>query len=119
MRIIPVLHSNQAAQENLETAWSVAATGEITCRPGRRRALRGEVLWRLRRATTMETGLLEIQAEHLRDYRQTRQLPSRQGVIHAVLGQCASIGRDRFRHLDAADLIRLNQAMLIFLGLAG
>jgi hypothetical protein len=52
------------------------------------------VLWRLRRATTMETGLLEIQAEHLRDYRLARQLPSRQGMIHAVLGQCASIGRD-------------------------
>ena len=29
------------------------------------------VLWRLRRATIMETGLFEIQAEHLRDYRQT------------------------------------------------
>src|ERR1700739_4678612 len=27
------------------------------------------VLWRLRRATTMETGLFEIQAAHLRDYR--------------------------------------------------
>jgi hypothetical protein len=52
------------------------------------------VLWRLRRATIMETGLLEIQAEHLRDYRQDRQLPSRQGVIHAVFGQRASIGRD-------------------------
>ena len=35
------------------------------------------VLWRLRRATTMETGLLDLQAEHLRDYRQARQLPSR------------------------------------------
>jgi hypothetical protein len=34
------------------------------------------LLWRLRRATTMETGLLEIQAEHLRDYRQNRQLLS-------------------------------------------
>jgi hypothetical protein len=43
------------------------------------------VLWRLRRATTMETGLLVIQAEHLRDYQQARQLPSRQGVIHAVI----------------------------------
>src|SRR3974377_810928 len=28
------------------------------------------ILWRLRRATTMETGLFEIQAKHLRDYRQ-------------------------------------------------
>jgi hypothetical protein len=46
------------------------------------------VLWRLRRATTMETGLFEIQAEHLRDYRQTRQmLPHSRGLIHAVLGR--------------------------------
>ena len=32
------------------------------------------VLWRLRRATTMETGLFDIQAEHLRDYRQYRDI---------------------------------------------
>jgi hypothetical protein len=32
------------------------------------------ILWRLRRATSMETGLFEIQTEHLRDYRQKRQL---------------------------------------------
>jgi hypothetical protein len=43
------------------------------------------VLWRLRRATTMETGLFGIQAEHLRNYRQTRQLLQRsQDVVHAV-----------------------------------
>jgi hypothetical protein len=41
------------------------------------------VLWRLRRATTMETGLFEIQAEHLRDRQQKRQLPSHD-VIHAM-----------------------------------
>ena len=41
------------------------------------------LLWRLRRATTMETGLFEIQAEHLRDYRQNRHLlPNTHGVIH-------------------------------------
>jgi hypothetical protein len=34
------------------------------------------VLWRLRRATTFETGLFEIQAEHLREYRQNRHLLS-------------------------------------------
>jgi hypothetical protein len=43
------------------------------------------VLWRLRRATTMETGLFEIQAKHLRSYQQTRELiPHSQGVVHAV-----------------------------------
>jgi hypothetical protein len=46
------------------------------------------VLWRLRRATTMETGLFEIQAEHLRSYRQTRQLiPHSQGAVHLVFGR--------------------------------
>jgi hypothetical protein len=32
------------------------------------------LLWRLRRATTMETGLFQIQANHLREYRRGRQL---------------------------------------------
>jgi len=41
------------------------------------------VLWRLRRATTMETGLFEIQAAHLRDYRKNRpRLP--RDLVHAV-----------------------------------
>src|SRR5215467_3938529 len=40
------------------------------------------LLWRLRRATTMETGLLGIQAEQLHEYRQDQELHSRQGVIH-------------------------------------
>src|SRR5499425_2687445 len=35
------------------------------------------LLWRLRRATTIETGLFEIQANHLSDFRRARQaLPS-------------------------------------------
>jgi hypothetical protein len=43
------------------------------------------LLWRLRRATTMETGLFEIQAEHLRDYRHARHLlPHSQDIIHTV-----------------------------------
>jgi hypothetical protein len=38
------------------------------------------ILWRLRRATTMETGLFEIQGEHLREYRQSYQLPRLESV---------------------------------------
>ena len=46
------------------------------------------LLWRLRRATTMETGLFEIQAEHLRNYRQNRHLLSHSwAVINPVLGR--------------------------------
>jgi hypothetical protein len=43
------------------------------------------VLWRLRRATTMETGLFEIQAAHLRERRQIQQLlPRSRGINHAL-----------------------------------
>jgi hypothetical protein len=42
------------------------------------------ILWRLRRAMTMEKGLFEIQAEHLRDRRRNQQmLPSSQEMIPA------------------------------------
>jgi anti-sigma-K factor RskA len=45
------------------------------------------LLWRLRRATTMETGLFEIQADHLSGFRQTRQtLPAFPEVVYALLG---------------------------------
>jgi len=43
------------------------------------------VLWRLRRATAMETGLFAIQAEQLREYRQgLRLLPNSRNAIHAL-----------------------------------
>jgi hypothetical protein len=42
-------------------------------------------LWRLRRATTMETGLFEIQAEHLRGVREARQLTlASQEVVYSL-----------------------------------
>ena len=45
------------------------------------------LLWRLRRATTMETGLFEIHAEHLRDNRQNlRVLTQSQNVISPAAG---------------------------------
>jgi hypothetical protein len=51
------------------------------------------ILWRLRRATSMETGLFEIQAQQLHDYRQHRQLlPDSRDIIHAVFGRTNSAG---------------------------
>src|ERR1700683_3665876 len=47
------------------------------------------LLWRLRRATTMETGLFEIQAEHLREFQQGRQ-----EIIHLSLGRGDSVDGD-------------------------
>jgi hypothetical protein len=46
------------------------------------------LLWRIRRATAIETGLFEIQAEHLRDHRQTRKLLPHS---HAIV--CPAFGR--------------------------
>jgi len=54
------------------------------------------LLWRLRRATTMETGLFEIQADHLRQFRQAHQIspPSRE-FVYAMFGGMDSVGFDR------------------------
>ena len=57
------------------------------------------LLWRLRRATTMETGLFEIQAQHLHDYRQNRQLlPDSRDVIHAVFRRADSVDAHAVSH---------------------
>jgi hypothetical protein len=50
------------------------------------------LLWRLRRATTMETGLFEIQANHLKEFRQARQaLPASREVVHKLFGPVDSV----------------------------
>ena len=49
------------------------------------------LLWRLRRATTIETGLFEIQANHLREFRQARQaLPASREVVYAMFARAKS-----------------------------
>jgi hypothetical protein len=49
------------------------------------------ILWRLRRATTMETGLFEIQAAHLGGPRQHGTLlPEPRDVVHAMFGEPAA-----------------------------
>jgi hypothetical protein len=54
------------------------------------------LLWRLRRATTMETGLFEIQAEHLREFGRTRNVQSEQGnVVVATLRRFSALDPDR------------------------
>lgn len=49
------------------------------------------LLWRLRRATTMETGLFDIQADHLATFRQSRHVAqSGSELLSRLLGQPAS-----------------------------
>jgi hypothetical protein len=42
------------------------------------------LLWRLRRATTIETGLFEIQADHLSDFRKKQISPASREVVYAL-----------------------------------
>jgi hypothetical protein len=54
------------------------------------------LLWRLRRATTMETGLFEIQADHLREFRLGRRIhPASREIVYAMFGRADSTGFDR------------------------
>jgi hypothetical protein len=53
------------------------------------------LLWRLRRATTMETGLFEIQADHLNGFRQTRPLLDSREVVYPMVGRPDSNSYDR------------------------
>jgi hypothetical protein len=58
------------------------------------------LLWRLRRATTMETGLFDIQANHLRTFRQARQVhPESRNVVHSMFGPPDPIDADDGREL--------------------
>jgi hypothetical protein len=52
------------------------------------------LLWRLRRATTMETGQLEIPTEHLSGFKQAIHPASRE-VVYALFGRADSVSFDR------------------------
>jgi hypothetical protein len=53
------------------------------------------LLWRLRRATIIETGLFEIQADHLSGFRQGRQTqPKSQEIIYARFERADSVDAD-------------------------
>ncbi len=66
------------------------------------------ILWRLRRATTMETGLFEIQAGHLHNYQENRQLLSdSRDVIHTLLR-----GADSDRNVKADNTVEFARCFL-------
>jgi hypothetical protein len=52
------------------------------------------LLWRLRRATSIETGLFEIQANHLSDFRQARQALPSSRAVYAMFGRADSTSHD-------------------------
>ena len=56
------------------------------------------ILWRLRRAATIETGLFEMQADHLHDYRRRRPLLPTSRDIHAAFARGDDV---TLRHNDS------------------
>jgi hypothetical protein len=57
------------------------------------------LLWRLRRATTMETGLFEIQADDLNAFGQARQVhPTSREVVYALFGRADHLADDSASH---------------------
>jgi hypothetical protein len=71
------------------------------------------ILWRLRRATTMETGLFEIQAQQLHDYRQNRQLLSNsREVIHTAFRRAESASGDAASLSAASNIEALSDSGL-------
>jgi hypothetical protein len=57
------------------------------------------LLWRLRRATTMETGLFEIQADHLSEFRQARKVnPASREALYALFGRADTVSFDTNSH---------------------
>jgi hypothetical protein len=61
------------------------------------------LLWRLRRAATMETGLFEIQANHLKEFRQARQaLPASRDGIDKLFGQADPASPDFANETEVA-----------------
>jgi hypothetical protein len=63
------------------------------------------LLWRLRRATMMETGLFEIQAKHLSEFKRAHRVSSTsREIIYAMFGRTDSISFER----DTASLESAN-----------
>ena len=76
------------------------------------------LLWRLRRATSIETGLFEIQADHLSDFRKTHQIsPASREIVYALFNansdrQAASHGVANTAELSSASRLASTQGQV-------
>jgi len=96
------------ALENAEDykAFELAITADYDAQSAVERELvlrLASLLWRLRRATTIETGLFEIQADHLSEFRKAQQIsPASSEIIYALfnakLGSASRVAQSRERN---------------------
>jgi hypothetical protein len=89
------------ALENAEdyTAFEAAIVADYDAQSAVERELvlrLASLLWRLRRATTMETGLFEIQADHHGSFRQPRQIrPASPEIVYTMFEPVEPVRFDR------------------------
>jgi hypothetical protein len=68
------------------------------------------LLWRVRRATTIETGLFEIQANHLREFRQACQVrPASREIVYAMFGRTDTVSLNR--NIAPSDITTATEAV--------
>jgi hypothetical protein len=76
------------------------------------------LLWRLRRATTIETGLFEIQADHLSEFRKSHQMsPVSREIVYALFNansdrQAASLGVANTTEMSPASRLASTQGQV-------
>jgi hypothetical protein len=98
-----------AALEDAEDyrAFEAAITADYDAQSALERELvlrLASLLWRLRRATTMETGLFEIQADDLNVLGQARQVhPTSREVVYALFRRADHLADDSVSHGVAHD----------------
>jgi hypothetical protein len=111
-----IIDALEDAEDYAAFEMAVAADFEATSAVERELVLRlASLLWRLRRATAIETGLFRIQAQHLLQFRHTRRAHrDRQKVVDALYRNAVAtaepheadpdeIGPDSERHADQSD----------------
>src|SRR5437870_6307281 len=79
-------------------AFEMAVTGDYDAQTAVERELvlrLASLLWRLRRAAIMETGLFEMQADQLSEFRQARQVhPDARKIVYAMFARANPIDAD-------------------------
>ena len=86
-----VIGALEDAEDYKEFEAAIAADYDAQSAVERELVLRlASLLWRLRRATTIETGLFEIQADHLTLRKERRLSPNSRQIVYALFSQSRS-----------------------------
>jgi hypothetical protein len=102
-------------------AFELAITADYDAHPAVERELvlrLASLLWRLRRTTTIETGLFEIQADHLGEFRKSHQIsPASREIVYALFNansdrQAASHGVANTTEMSPASRLASTQTQV-------